>query len=220
MNSRLILVLIALFPAIVFSAEDDFNDSDDTALETHDSNWADLSTADNVALMEIVNNTAVGEDPAWASNGARYTASNSLTSIITTRALTSTTTFRIGIAVRADGTNGGYSVEIYDTGATGNWNYIIWRKNGAYQDEASITGADRNASYEFKLVSVDNGGNVDLTLYQDDVSIATHTDSTSPITSANNPGFFARNTFENIIDAWSDGESASASGLLRRRRSN
>lgn len=213
LRAELLAAVLTLVAGPVFAASDDFTDTNGTALATHNSNWGDLSTADNVAGMEIQSNTAVGVSPASASEGARYTTSSSLTSIVTTAALTSTSSFRIGLAVRADGTNSGYSVEIYDSGATGNWNYIIWRKNGAYQDESSITGVTRNASYEFKLVSTDNAGDVDLELFQDDVSIATLTDSTSPITSANNPGFFVRNTFDNIVDSWSDGDTGGSTPM-------
>lgn len=188
---------------------DSFDGAASTPLATHDPNWANVGTWNGspYAVADLMLDGTGNCIPVHTYNdgGARYTGSNSDTSVMTVAARSHATSSHMGPCVRANGTSIGYFARLSSNGT--NWNGVeIYKGDGTQiAVNSSIAGILCNVSREVRI-SASGTSTVTITVYIDGVLVLTGTDSASPITSGN-PGFLSEwesTAAEQAVAQWRD----------------
>jgi hypothetical protein len=185
-------------------ATDNFTDSNDVGLETHDANWTSISATYKVTNLEIISNT-VRHEGAWQSSGAYYAASSVDTSQIIFKAGTNGTALR-QVAVRCATNQRGYALNL-GVISGGNYTTAHINKNGSwFATPASGQTWSVTADHTVKI-TVSGTSTVIIDTWVDGSALTQKSDSSSPI-GAGSPGFFTDELgtiAEGIFDDWTDG---------------
>jgi hypothetical protein len=196
-------------------AEDTFTGAAETLLATHDANWGNVDAARVVSLLELNGSGAVRVTAAYTEAGecgARYTTSTALVSEVRTIGGAATSTSRVILYVRADGTDSGYQIQVENNGT--NWNQLVVYKDGVYVApvDSSLVGTYAIANdHTFVWSAQASGANRALLLTIDGTTEWSTTDSSSPIARVGNPGFGMTGiaTTPAYITYWTDQVSGS-----------
>ncbi len=187
-------------------ASDDFTNSNGTALETHDSNWAETSSSSGDGGEIQDNHYRDSND--WNHVRYYYTGGDpDLSQIVVAASIAPS---YIGPACRVPTTNDGYSSEFEQSG--GNWTNVTLNKNGSWLAGASISYST-SSTRTFKTTT---SGTTTVTFkaFVDGTEEATVDDSSSPL-SGGAPGFGTGpegDATDCDFDDWTDGAAAGVTG--------
>ena len=191
-------------------ASDNFTGADDTALETHDSNWTSINATYPVSNLEIISNT-VRHEAIWQLSGAYYNGSSVDSSQIVFKAGTNGSQSR-NVSVRAGSDQRGYSASL-TTISSGNYTYFNISKNGAWLATLETSGAWSVTADHTVKITASGSSTVTIEGFVDGSSEGTTSDSSSPI-GAGHPGFWTGELgtiAEGVYDDWTDGAAGGAS---------
>ena len=193
-------------------ASDNFTGADDTALETHDSNWTSINATYPVSNLEIISNT-VRHEAIWQLSGAYYNGSSVDSSQIVFKAGTNGSQSR-NVSVRAGSDQRGYSASL-TTISSGNYTYFNISKNGAWLSTLETSGAWSVTADHTVKITASGSSTVTIEGFVDGSSEGTTSDSSSPI-GAGHPGFWTGELgtiAEGVYDDWTDGDTGGASSI-------
>lgn len=194
-------------------ASDNFDDTDSTPAETHNSSWLELGfNADSVTMYAI--NTNALYQAQTAPSCLRWNADtfdNDQYSQVTLAAMITSGSGRLGPAVRinptADGTGDAADVDCYalalrNFGATSRFLYLV--ENGS----ETLLDSDGTAPTVTSVYKIEANGTT-ITAYEDDVEILSATDATL---SSGSAGIYANNcgTTAKRLDDWEGGNLGGA----------
>ena len=191
-------------------ASDNFTGADDTALETHDSNWTSINATYPVSNLEIISNT-VRHEATWQLSGAYYNGSSVDSSQIVFKAGTNGSPAR-NVSVRAGSNQRGYSASL-GTISSGNYTFFNISKNGAWLATLETSGAWSVTADHTVKITASGSSTVTIEGFVDGSSEGTTSDSSSPI-GAGHPGFWTGELgtiAEGVYDDWTDGDTGGAS---------
>lgn len=182
---------------------DSFTGTDGTALATHDSSWAAMSSAG--VSSAVISGNAVTISGVYNDIRARYTTSTADVSQVTSKAFSNTASnTRKTVHVRSGATTDGYSFFL-DTLSGGNFTGLEFDKGASYLGSCGGLSIPAGSDHVLKITA--SGTNtVTLTAYVNGTQVCQTTDSSSTITSGN-PGFGVLGNGvagNNFIDTWSD----------------
>jgi hypothetical protein len=200
---------------------DTFTAANNTALATHNSDWADMDSGMYlVSNIEIYNNQV---RPLSASTpaGAMNSASGSDTSQMLVKAYSDTSVWKY-ICVRAGLTGGTYKTGYcitFNAASGGNWTRAGIYKGGTLVQNSSAISYSQASDHTLKVTA--SGTNpVTVNGYIDGVLVVTYSDSSSPYGTGGHPGFLISPNGSNTVymDDWNDGTVAvTQTGLIKVR---
>ena len=170
--------------------EDTFTGVNGTVLNVHDANYSLVSTG-NIANATIQSNRL--EYNSFTKAVARHSleSGNDDSSILL---VGGTYQLRTGVGVRSSASSEGY-VALYEIGSSPNYTRLALYKNGSRIAFNGSVNEDSANDITLRITATDNGSDVDLEIFVNDVSSLTHTDlsASTPLPSGN-PCIYFGNT--------------------------
>lgn len=206
---RILLAILICLATPLWGASDSFTNTTGTALDTHDSNWDDLTGTYPVSNCSIQGNTV--QSTAWGNCGAIYSASSSDTSQIVFGPFTDIQVKK-GPCVRAGSGSHGYCVHVFDASG-GNWHNCFISKNDAEWQYCGAMSYSQASNHTLKIVA-SGTSTTNIKVYIDETLEFDGDDASSPITSGK-PGFriYPNGTIaDTALDDWTDGSGGGGGG--------